>query len=69
MELNTNVTLATLSVLLLTMSAYFLYVWFGVQGGESQLTNTETIVLLLLSVFNAVIAIGFGVEAIRRSLS
>ncbi|MFD1644494.1 hypothetical protein [Haloarchaeobius litoreus] len=69
MEPNTNVTLATLSVLLLTMSAYFLYVWFGVQGGESQLTNTETIVLLLLSVFNAVIAIGFGVEAIRRSLS
>ena len=69
MELDTNVTLATLSVLLLTMSAYFLYVWFGVQGGESQPTNAETTVLLLLSAFNALIAIGFGVEAIRRSLS
>ncbi|MFC4405465.1 hypothetical protein [Haloarchaeobius iranensis] len=69
MKLNTNVTLATLSVLGLTMSAYFLYVWFGVQSGESQLTNTETVLLLLLSVFNALIAIGFGVEAIRRSLS
>ncbi|WP_257299571.1 hypothetical protein [Haloarchaeobius sp. FL176] len=46
-----------------------MYVRFGVQGGESQLTSTKPTVLLLLSITNAVIALGFGVEAVRRTLN
>jgi hypothetical protein len=67
MKLNNQVTLlSVMSLMLLMGGAYF---WYIAQSGDGPFTDDEAMVFLAFSVTTWITAIGFGVEAVRRSLS
>jgi hypothetical protein len=66
MKLNSHLTLlGVMSVMLLLTGTYL---WQLVQSGDGSFTDNESAVLLAFSVTTVLVAIGFGFEAVRRSL-